>query len=147
MSRMKKILNLRPKRPGPGGPCAIEMISNGGTKPGSAVSEFDVGPRARSVDLTSLSPGDVSTTSLRKRVSQSLVLPRLSNKRSGIGALETPKDFQGTKSPGSDPKSRLNVSAPRRKPEFAMHRCLRKFEVLVAVARQKAVYQPKDHRG
>lgn len=36
---MKKIL----VSDGPGGPGAIEMIKNGGTKPGSAVSEFEVG--------------------------------------------------------------------------------------------------------
>ena len=59
-TRMKKISNLRPRGLGPGGPCAIEMISDGGTKPGSAVAEFEVGPRARNVDLTSLNFGDVN---------------------------------------------------------------------------------------
>jgi len=63
--RIKKILSLRPRRLGPGGPRAIEMISNGGTKPGSAVSEWvEVGPRARNVDLTSMSLGDVNAYAL-----------------------------------------------------------------------------------
>ena len=72
------------------------MISNGGTKPGSAVSEWvELGPRAPNVDLTSMSLGDVNAyvlTAFRKmRVSQALASPRLCI---GIGALEASQDFR-----------------------------------------------------
>jgi len=87
----------------------MEMISNGGTKPGSAISErVELGPRAPNVDLTSMSLGDVNayvlTASRRKGVSQTLVSSRLCI---GIGV---PEIFDGTKSPGSDPSGRLSAS-------------------------------------
>jgi hypothetical protein len=102
-TQMKKILNLRPKRPGPGGPRAIEMISNGGTKPCSAVSEIEVGPRARNVDLTSpsLSLGDVNGY-VRHSKERSLRLrpwPHLNlrAKRIRTGVPEVSANFQRNK--------------------------------------------------